>query len=73
MGIASFLTLVLIKGGLISQKNVRTVTLSWGGAYKPRGLILKGGLINQIIRYLVVMGFYSYTSYEAQNFVLLAT
>ena len=45
MGIASFLTLVLIKGGLISQKNVGTVTLSWGGAYKPGGLIAKGGLI----------------------------
>jgi len=38
MGIASFLTLVLIKGGLISQKNVGTATLSWGGAYKPGGL-----------------------------------
>ena len=31
MGIASFLTLVLIKGGLISQKNVGTATLRWGG------------------------------------------
>jgi hypothetical protein len=50
MGIASFLTLVLIKGGLISQKNVGTATLSWGGAYKPGGLIAKGGLICQIIR-----------------------
>jgi hypothetical protein len=51
MGIASFLTLVLIKGGLISQKNVGTATLSWGGAYKPGGLIAKGGLIYQLIRY----------------------
>jgi hypothetical protein len=40
MGIASFLTLVLIKGGLISQKNVRTVTLSWGGAYKPVNTVI---------------------------------
>jgi hypothetical protein len=31
MGIASFLTLVLIKGGLICQQNVRTATLSQGG------------------------------------------
>jgi hypothetical protein len=37
MGIASFLTLVLIKGGLICQQNVRTATLSQGGAYSEGG------------------------------------
>ena len=52
--IPTFLTLVLIKGGLISQKNVGTATLRWGGAYKPGGLIGKGGLINQFIRYSVL-------------------
>jgi hypothetical protein len=35
----------LIKGGLICQKNVGTVTLRWGGTYMPGGLIAKGGLI----------------------------
>jgi hypothetical protein len=45
MGIASFLTPVLIKGGLISQKNVGTATLSWGGTYMPGALMAKGGLI----------------------------
>ena len=51
MGITSFLTLVLIKGGLICQRNVRTATLSCGGAKKPGGLIAKGGLKCQFIRY----------------------
>jgi hypothetical protein len=39
MGIASFLILVLIKGGTICQQNVGTATLREGGYYKPGGLI----------------------------------
>ena len=39
--IPTFLTLVLIRGGLISQKNVGTATLSQGGAYMPVNTVAK--------------------------------
>jgi hypothetical protein len=39
--IPTFLTLVLIKGGLICQQNVRTATLSQGGAYMPVNTVLE--------------------------------
>jgi hypothetical protein len=40
MGIASFLILVLIKGGTICQQNVRTATLRLGGYYMPDYTVL---------------------------------
>jgi hypothetical protein len=39
-----------IKGRAYIPTNIGTVTLSQEGAYKPGGLIAKGGLIYQFIR-----------------------
>jgi hypothetical protein len=44
VGIASFLTLVLIKGGLICQKNIRTATLRWGELICQGDLYQRGDL-----------------------------
>jgi hypothetical protein len=43
MGIASFLTIVLIKGDTICQQIVGTATLRWGVYYTPGGTIPRGG------------------------------
>jgi hypothetical protein len=43
---------VLMGGGLISRVIVESANLHLGGSYMPGGLILKGGLICQIIRYV---------------------
>jgi hypothetical protein len=44
MRIASFLTLVLIKGDTICQLIVGTATLRWGGYYKP-GVLYRRGVL----------------------------
>jgi hypothetical protein len=55
LGIASFIR--LIKGGTYNPTNVRTATLCQEGTYKPGGLIAKGGLIGQFIRYPMLCKF----------------